>query len=157
VTTQRMQLLAGGWLLVAGLLTAVLSFSAERYVRQAVEKSILDQRPGLPASQVKQLADIDMTIAVTVAVLVGLVLVAFGIMTFLRRWEWLFYADLAICGIAGLGVITGLLGLARGSAGPTGLAIPNLVLSAAGLALFLWMLVTRLQGSPWGARKVPNL
>jgi len=67
------------------------------------------------------------------------------------------YADLAICGLSGLGVFTGIFGLARGAAGPPGLAIPSFILSAAGLALFIWMLETRVQGSVWGARKAPNL
>jgi hypothetical protein len=154
-TTRRMQLLAGGYLLVAGLLTALLSFSAERSVRQATEKSIRDQNPGLTAGQLKAAVDFDLTLAVAIAVLIGLILVAFGVMTLLRRRGWLFYADLVICGFSGLGVFTGLFGLARGSAGPPGLAIPSLILSVAALAQFAWMLATRLQGSLWGARKVP--
>jgi hypothetical protein len=156
-TTHRMQLLAGGYLLAAGLLTALLSLSAERYVRQATEKSIRDQNPDLTASQVKALADFDLTLAVAIVVVLGLILVAFGVMTLLRDWGWLFYADLAICGLSGLGVFTGIFGLARGAAGPPGLAIPSFILSAAGLALFIWMLETRVQGSVWGARKAPNL
>ncbi|HEY8760258.1 MAG TPA: hypothetical protein VIP52_05030 [Candidatus Dormibacteraeota bacterium] len=154
-TTRRMQLLAGGYLLVAGLLTALLSFSAERYVRQATEQSIRDQNPDLSAGQVKALADFDLTLAVTIVALLGLILAAFGIMTLLRHWVWLFYADLVICGLSGLGVFTGIFGLARGSAGPPGLAIPSFILAAAGLALFIWMLERLVQGGVWGARKVP--
>lgn len=154
-TTYRMQLLVGGYLLVSGLLTALLTFSAEPSVRQATEKTIRDQNPDLTAGQLKSAVDFDMTIALTIAVLIGLVLVAFGVMTLTRRWSWLFYADLVICGLTGLGVFTGLFALARGSAGPLGLALPSLILSAAALALFIWMLVTWLQGTRWAARRIP--
>ncbi|HSP20343.1 MAG TPA: hypothetical protein VLQ79_12555 [Myxococcaceae bacterium] len=156
-TTRRMQLVVGGYLLVAGLLTVLLSFFAESYVRQATARSIRDQSPALTAEQVKSILDFALLLGVAIAVLVGLILVTFGIMTLLRRWDWLFYADLVVLGLGGRGVFTGIFGLARGGAGPVGLAIPNLVLSAGELALFLWLLVSRLQGSIWGARRVPNL
>jgi hypothetical protein len=154
-TTRLMQLVVGTYLLVAGLLTTLLSYVAVPSIRHATEKSIRAQRPDLSANEVKAIVDFGMTVGLALAVLIGLILVAFGVMTFLRRWSWLFYADLVICGLTGLGVISGLVSLTRrGNADPLGLALPNLVLSAAALAIFIWMLVTRLQGSIWGTRKV---
>lgn len=154
--TRRMQLLAGGYLLVDGLLTAILTFFAGPSVRQATEKALQQQNQDMTADQVKAIVDISVTVGIVVAVVIGLIFVGFGVMTLLRRWGWLFYADLVILGLSGLGVFTGLFGLVQGSAGPPGLAIPNLVLATAALALFIWMLVTRLQGSVWAARNVPN-
>jgi hypothetical protein len=153
---RRMQLLAGGYLLAAGLLTALLTFFAEPYVRQATEKALRAQNQGMTSEQLKAIVDISVTVGIAVAVLIGLVYIAFGILTLFRPWAWLFYADLVILGLSGLGVVTGLFGVTRGNTGPLGLAIPNLVLSAAALVLFIWMLMTRIQGGVWGARKFPT-
>lgn len=153
--TRRMQLVAGGYLLVAGLLTAILTFFAAPYVRQATEKALREQNQGMTPDQLKTILDFSITLGIAFAVVIGLIYVAFGLLTLLRRWSWLFYADLVIFGLNGLGVFTGLFGLSRGTAGPPGLTIPNLVLSAAALALFVWMLVTRLRSGVWGARKLP--
>ena len=157
-TTRRMQLLAGGYLLAAGLLTALLTFFAEPYVRQQTAKILTQsqQNQGLTQDQLKQIVDFSVNIGLGISVVIGLIYIAFGILTLFRPWAWLFYADLVILGLSGLGVVTGLFGLTRGNTGPLGLAIPNLVLSAAALVLFIWMLTTRIQGGVWGARKVPN-
>ena len=154
-TTRRMQLLAGGYLLVTGMLTGLLTFFTVSSVRQATEKTLREQTPGITPDQLKSSVDLIITIGTAGAVVIGLIYVVFGLMTLFRRWAWLFYADLVVCGITGLGVFTGLFSLARGSAGPPGLVVPNLILSAAGLALFIWLLLSRLRGSVWGARKVP--
>jgi multisubunit Na+/H+ antiporter MnhB subunit len=156
-TTRRMQLLAGIYLLVAGLLTAILTFFAGPYVRLATEKALQQQNNGMTPDQLKSVVDFSVAAGIVIAVVFGLIYIAFGVMTLLRPSGWVFYGDLVILGLSGLGVFTGLYGLARGGAGPPGLAIPNLVLSAAGLALFIWLLVTRLRSGVWGARKVPNL
>jgi hypothetical protein len=157
-TTRRMQLLAGGYLVVAGLLTIIITFFEVPYVRQQTAKILTQsqQNQGLTPDQLKQIVDFSVNIGLGISVVIGLIFVAFGVMTLLRRWNWLFYADLVIFGLGGLGVFTGLFGLARGTSGPPGLAIPSLVLSAVELGLFIWMLVTRIRGSVWGARKVPN-
>jgi multisubunit Na+/H+ antiporter MnhB subunit len=154
--TRRMQLLAGAYLLVAGLLTAVLSFFAQASIRQATEKALQQQNRGMTPDQLKAIVDFSVTVGLAVAVFLGLVYIAFGIMTLLRTWTWLFYADLVILGLSGIGVLTNLYGLARGSAGPPALLVPNLVLSAAALALFVWMLMTRLRGGVWASRKILN-
>jgi hypothetical protein len=158
-TTRRMQLLAGGYLVAAGLLTVILTFIAEPYVRQATQKALLQSQrnQALTADQLKQIVDFSVALGFALSVVVGLVLVVFGFMTLFRRSSWLFYADLVIFGLGALGVFTGLFALTNGSSEPLGLAIPNILLSAIDLALFIWMLVTRLQGAVWGARKVPNL
>jgi multisubunit Na+/H+ antiporter MnhB subunit len=158
-TTRRMQLLAGGYLVAAGLLTVILTFFAAPYVRESTRRALLQspRNQALTADQLKQILDFSVTLGVVISVVVGLIFVAFGLMTLFRRWSWLFYADLVIFGIGALGVFTSLYTLGNGTSGPLGLAIPNLLLSALELALFIWMLVTRLQGAVWGARKVPNL
>jgi hypothetical protein len=158
-TTYRMQDLVGGYLVAAGLITVILTFFALPYVRQATEKSLeqSQRNQGLTADQLKQVVDFSVTVGIALSVVVGLILVGFGILTLFRRWGWLFYADLVIFGIGGLGLFSGLFGLSSGSSGPPRLAIPTLLLSALDLALFIWMLVTRLRGRVWGARKVPNL
>lgn len=155
-TTRRMQLRAGGYLVLAGLINPSLTYLFQPYVRQVLEKS-LQQNPSVTPDQMKQIVDISVAGGLVAALAFGVIYVAFGIMTMLRRWGWLFYADLVILGIGGWGVFTGLFGLARGTGEPLGLVIPNLILAAAALALFVWMLVTRIRGSVWAARKVPNL
>jgi hypothetical protein len=154
-----MQDLVGAYLVAAGLLTVILTFFAAPYVRQTTRKALEQshRNQGLTADQLKQVLDFSVTLGIALSVAIGLVLVGFGILTLFRRWSWLFYADLVIFGIGGLGVFSGLVGLTNGSSGPPGLAIPNLLISAVDLGLFIWMLVTRLQGSVWGARRVPNL
>ena len=156
-TTRRMQLVAGVVLAVTGLLTTILSFLAQPYVRQATEKTLRNQNPALTPDQAKSLIDFSVTVGLLLAVVIGLVYIAFGLLTLFQRWSWLFYADLVVLGLSGLGVFTGLFNLARGPAEPVGFVIPNLVLSAAALAVFIWMLVTRLRGSVWGALRKPNL
>jgi multisubunit Na+/H+ antiporter MnhB subunit len=155
-TTRRMQLLAGVVLVVTGLLTTIVSFLAQPYVRQATEKTLRDQNPTMTADQVKSLLDLSLTIGLAVAVGIGLVYLALGLLTLFQRWSWLFYTDLVVLGLTGLGVFTGLFNLARGPAEPIGFVIPNLVLSVAALAVFIWMLVTRLRTGVWGAHKVPT-
>jgi hypothetical protein len=154
--TRRMQLLAGGYLVLAGLINPSLTYLFQSYVRQVLEKSV-QQNPSVTPDQMQQILDISVAGGLIVAVAFGVIYAAFGIMTVLRRWGWLFYADLVILGLGGLGVFSGLFGRARGTGGPLGLVIPNLILAAAALALFIWMLVTRIRGRVWAARKVPNL
>jgi hypothetical protein len=154
-TTRRMQLLAGGYLVLAGLINPSLTYLFQSYVRHVLEKS-LQQNPSVTPDQMQQILDISVAGGLIVAVAFGVMYAAFGIMTVLRRWGWLFYTDLVILGLAGLGVFSGLFGLARGTGGPLALVVPNLILAAAALALFIWMLVTRIRGSVWGSRKVPN-
>jgi hypothetical protein len=154
-TTRRMQLLAGGYLVLAGLINPSLTYLFQSYVRQVLEKS-LQQNPSVTPDQMTQIVDLSVTGGLVVAVAFGAIYAVFGILTLLRRWGWLFYADLVILGLGGLGVFSGLFGLARGTGGPLGLVIPNLVLAAAALALFTWMLVVRIRGSVWAGRKVPN-
>ncbi|MDQ6919458.1 MAG: hypothetical protein M3Z98_08880 [Candidatus Dormibacteraeota bacterium] len=157
-TTRRMQLLAGGYLVAAGLLTTLLTFFTVPAARQSAEETLREQNPALTPDEIRMAVDFAITIGLAVAVLVGAVYVMFGLMTLFRRWGWLFYADLVVLGLSGvLGVGSGVISLATRTAGPIGLLIPNLVLSLAALALFTWLLLTRIRGSVWGARKVPNL
>ena len=155
-TARLMQPLVGAYLLVAGLLTTLLSYVAVPSVRQATENSIRVQRPDLSVNEVRAIVDFGVTAGLALAVVAGLVLVGFGVLTFLRRWSWLFYADLVICGLTGLGMFSGLFNLTRRNPDPLGLALPNLILSAAALAIFIWMLLTRLQGRIWGLRRAPT-
>jgi vacuolar-type H+-ATPase subunit I/STV1 len=151
-----MQLLAGVWLAVTGIVTTILTFLAEPYVRQATERTLRDQSPAMTADQMKALLDFSLGAGIAVSVVIGLIYLAFGLMTMFQHWSWLFYGDLVILGLSGLGVFAGLFGLLQGTAEPIGFSVPNLVLSAGALALFIWMLVTRLKGGLWGAHRVPK-
>jgi multisubunit Na+/H+ antiporter MnhB subunit len=155
--SRRMQVLAGAYMLVAGVLTALLSIFAMSYVRQATEQALQQQNNGMTPDQIKSIVDLSVTVGVAIAIGFALVYVVFGVLTLLRPASWIFYADLVILGLSGLGVFTNLYSVARGGAGPLAFLIPNLALSLAALALFIWMLLTRVRGGGvWAGRKVPN-
>jgi hypothetical protein len=155
-TTRRMQVLAGAYLLVAGVLTGILSIFAMSYVRQATRQALQQQTTGMTPDQLRSIVDLSVNLGVALAIGFGIVYIVLGLLTLFRSANWIFYADLVVLGLSGLGVFSNLFTAARGSAGPLAFLIPNLVLSAAALALFVWLLVTRLRGSVWAGRKIPN-
>lgn len=153
--TAAMRVLTGAFLLLAGILGVVLPSLTRAYVQQATLQSVHRQSPGLTPLVLHQVVEFSVTVGIGIAVALGLVYVLLGVLTLGRLATWLFYTDLVVLGLMSIGVVTTVVGLARGSAGPVGFAVPNLVLSLGALALFAWLLRALIRTGPWACLRVP--
>ena len=151
-TTHRLQLLGGAYLLFAGLFELVLATLSQQSVRLSTLAAVRGAGASLAPPDLARIVDLSVGLGVAVAIAMSLVYVLLGLLTVAIRPPWLFYADLAVLGLVGLGVPVILAGLASGSAGPPGFWVPNLVLSLLALGLFAWFLYARLQVGPWACR-----
>jgi hypothetical protein len=156
ISTRLMQVLAGAYLLLAGILTGILSLLFESTLRQSTTELVHKQNPSFTPDQVLAVVDFSVMAGIGIAVAVGLVYIVLGVLTFAGTRTWLFYVDLVVFGLAAIGVFTGTFALASGTAGPMGFVIPNLVLSSLALGLFAWMLMARIRLGVWACRKVPT-
>jgi hypothetical protein len=154
-STHLMQVLAGAYLLLAGILTGILSLLFDSTLRQSTAELVHKQNPSFTSDQVQAVVDFSVKAGIGIAIVVGLFYIVLGVLTFGRVRPWIFYADLAVFGLASIGVFTGTFSLAAGTAGPMGFVIPNLVLSAIAMGLFVWMLLARFRLGVWACRKIP--
>jgi hypothetical protein len=151
--TPRVQLLAGAFLLLAGLLEVVLATLTRDSVRQATAAAVQQQNSGLSAEEVRRVVDFSVDVGIGAAIAVGVVYLVLGVLTLARRPPWLFYADLVVFGLMSLEIPITLAGVGRGSAGPAAFVVPNLVIAVLALCLFAWMLVVRFRVGPWACLK----
>jgi hypothetical protein len=89
----------------------------------------------------------------TVVVIVILYLVA-AVGSFLG-WRWIFWAALVLFAFDAIGALTNLGSFAKPDASPVpvGYLVVNELLSIAGLAMFIWMLVGVIKFGPWAMKK----
>ena len=144
-----MQLVVGGYLLLAGLFELVLSTVSRDYVRQSTLAAVEHQSHGLTVDQLRQVVETSVAIGVAAAAVMAVVYVVLGLLSISRRPPWLFTTDLVVLGLVSLGVPVTVVGLLRGTAGPPAFVVPNLLLSLAALGLFAWMLSIRIRFGPW--------
>lgn len=148
-----MQLVVGGYLLLAGLFELVLATLSRDYVRQSTLAAVGRQSRGLTADQLRLVVETSVAIGVGAAAVIAVVYVVLGLLSIARRPPWLFTADLVVLGLVSLGVPVTIFGLLRGTAGPPAFLVPNLLLSLAALGLFTWMLSIRIRVGPWACVK----
>lgn len=155
-TTHRMQLLVGGYLLLAGLFELVLATLSHDFVRQSTLAAVERQSGGMSPDEIRQVVETSVAIGVGAAVVVAVVYIVLGLLTLALRPTWLFHADLVVLGLVSLGVPLTIAGLLRGTAGPPAFLVPNLVLSLLALALFAWLLLVRIRVGPWACLKTAD-
>lgn len=100
------------------------------------------------------MADAAIGIAIaTVAFIVILYLVA-AVGSFLG-WRWIFWVALVLFGFDAIGAFTNLGNFARPNAQPVpvGYLVVNELVSLAGLAMFIWMLVGVIKFGPWAMKR----
>jgi len=148
-TTHRMQLLAGAYLLLAGLFEIVLATLSHDFVFRSTLAAVERQSRGLSPEEIRRVVETSVAVGVGAALAVALVYLVLGLLTLAMRPAWLFYADLVVLGLVSLGVPVAIAGLVGGTAGPPAFLVPNLFLSLLALALFAWMLLVRLRVGPW--------
>jgi len=155
-TTHRLQLLAGGYLLLAGLFELVLATLSHDYVRRSTLAAVQSQEGGMSAVQLRQVVELSVGIGVGVAIAVALVYVVLGLLTVAMRPPWLFYADMVVLVLVALGVPVAVAGLLSGDAGPPAFLVPNLLLSVLALLLAVWMVAVLVRVGTWACRRTEN-
>lgn len=148
-----MQLVVGGYLLLAGLFELVLATLSRDYVRRSTLAAVERQSRGLTADQLRQVVETSVAIGIAAAAVIAVVYIVLGLLSIASRPPWLFTADLVVLGLVSLGVPVTIVGLLRGTGGPPAFLVPNLLLSLAALGLFAWMLSVRIRVGPWACLK----
>jgi hypothetical protein len=154
--THRMQLLAGAYLLLAGLFEVVLATLSHDFVFRSTLAAVERQSRGLTPEEIRRVVETSVAIGIGAAVVVALVYIVLGLLTLATRPIWLFNADLVVLGLVSLGVPLTIAGLLGGTAGPPAFLVPNLLLSLLALALFGWMLLVRIRVGPWACLKTAD-
>jgi hypothetical protein len=155
--THLVQLLAGAYLLLAGLFELVLATLSHDYVRQSTMAAVQRQSANLSPEELRRIVEASVSVGVGAAAVVAVVYIVLGLLTLVLRPPWLFYADLVVLGLVALGVPLAAAELLGGNPGPPAFFVPNLILSLLSLALFAWMLLLRVRVGPWACRKTADL
>lgn len=104
--------------------------------------------------------DIDTVVNVSIvfAWIVTLVIAALELVTALGsylRWRWIFWVALVLLALGSIAAVTNLNTIAHPSTSPVptwGIAISE-VISLAGLALCVWMIVGAIRSGPWATKR----
>lgn len=154
--TRPMQMAVAAYWALAGLFTILTPILFAQVIRDAALKSMQNQNPNLSGPQQEQALNLGITFAFVFAMIFGAVYLALAVLSFVRRFTWVFYADLVLLGLSAIGVVTNLVALGnRSSLQPAAASGIGFALSLAALALFIWMLMGRIQRGVWACRKVP--
>lgn len=152
--TRPMQMAVAAYWLVAGLFAILSPLLLGQAIKDAALKSIQQQNSQLTPDQQQQALNLGLTIAFAFSVTFGLIYLALAVLTFVRRFSWVFYVDLVLLGLSSIGVVTNLSSLSSRTQAPF-IAGIGLLLSLAALVLFVWMLIARIRRGVWACRKAP--
>ena len=154
--TRPMQTAVAAYWLISGLFGILTPVLFGQAIKDAALKQIQSQNPSLTADQQQQALNLGIGVAFAFAVIFGIIYLALAILSYVRRFGWVFYVDLVLLGLSAIGVVTNLVALgSKNSAQPALAAGIGLLLSLAALGLFVWMLLARLQRGVWACRKAP--
>jgi hypothetical protein len=154
--SRPLQYSVAAYLLLYGAYQALSPFVFAAQIRSQIRRQA-ESSPGVDPAAVGQMVDVAITVGIVTAVLIGAILVLFGILSAVRRITWVFYADLVLLALFGaVGSAGSVIGLALRAAAPDqvqaslGVAFPLV-----GLVLFVCALVARLRSGVWAGRRVP--
>jgi hypothetical protein len=116
--TRNLQLLAGGYFILQGVVGAVVLLTTRDQLRATVLQQMRHQLAAQPnppdPAQVGQIADFSVGVALALGLFFALVGLALGVLTILRRWSWLFYVELVLLALGALGVFSNISNAANG-------------------------------------------
>ena len=148
-----MQLAAAGFFGVEALYTLV---SSALFINHDTMLRVLRAQNNLPAgTDVNQIASISLFFAWAFVILFVIVWLFAGLGSYLG-WRWMFWVDLVLFGIGGIGALTNLGNFAnpdRSQVPVWGLAISE-IFGIASAALFVWLLIGVITRGPWAMKKV---
>lgn len=151
--TRPMQLAAAGLCAVQAVAGVVLTLIFINH--DSMLAAIKAQGTTIPSS-----SSIDDVVNIAVASTIGVViffalLELVGAVGSYLGWRWVFWAVLVLLGLGGLGTLTNLSSLLQPSKSPIPIAglVINELLSAASLAVFIWMFIGLIKFGPWAMRK----
>lgn len=154
--TRPMQTGVAAYWAVAGLFTILTPILFGQAIKDAALRQMQSQNPNLTGDQQQQALNLGLSFAFVLAVVFGLLYLALALLSYLRRFTWVFYVDLVLLGISAIGVVTDLISLGnRNNTQPALATGIGFVLSLVALGLFIWLLMARIQRGVWACRKMP--
>jgi hypothetical protein len=151
--TRPMQLAAAGVLAISAISGVVLTIAFVNH--DSVMRSIQAQGSQIPAgTNVDTIVNFSIGVTWTVVIIFGLVELLAALGSFLG-WRWMFWGALALFALEGLGALFNVASLANSSRSSMPLAALawNELVSLAGLAMFIWMLVAVIKYGPWAMKR----
>lgn len=155
--TEPLQIATAAYLVVAaltGIFVAVTNLAA---IQDQATQS-LTTSPNLTPDQVQGIQGVVGFFVIALPVVLGMLMIALGILAYVRRATWVFVVAMVLASMGALGGLLGLIPLAVDPGGPSNvgnrLAINGFVgLLAAGLVIFMAISLSRY--GIWACRRVP--
>lgn len=166
--TQPLQYAVIAYYVLSAIYTLTLPFYMSNVMSQVMNQSIQRQQAlnpqatPLPPGFADMMTGI-MNASLVIGVVIGLCLIAVGILATVKRWTWAFYVILVFAGIGVLGLFTNTASLISASAFSNvygGVTLPTwiygvgLLSSLINTGLFVWMLMALIKFGPWAMRRV---
>ena len=149
--TRPMRTATAAYMALLALVTVptTIAFSTPEALARAIATA--PQSKGLTADQVRQAANADAGVAITVTVVLGLcyAVVAVGA---LRGWSWAFWVAVVMLALEAMTALTGFNSLVHGSPTPQPAAslLANLGVAVLAFPILAWLLVGRVRGAGEG-------
>jgi hypothetical protein len=150
--TRPMQMAVAAYLVLSTLfsvLSAVLFINHDSMVR------VMTAQGSLPSgTNVDQVVSIALFIAYAFVIFFAIVYLVVALGSYLG-WRWMFWVALVVFGLTSIGAFTNLLSFAHPDSTEVpvwGIAVGE-VLSLAGLAIFIWMIVGLIKYGPWALKR----
>jgi hypothetical protein len=151
--TRPMQLASAAVLALSAISGVILTLAFVNH--DSVMRSIQAQGAQLPTNtNVDTVINLSIGITWAVVIAIGLIELFAALGSFLG-WRWIFWGVLVIFALDGLGALLNVSSLANPSRAtmPFGALTWSEIVSLAGLAMFIWMLVAVIKYGPWAMKR----
>jgi hypothetical protein len=154
--TRPMQLAAAAIftvMAVTSLVSVFIFFNHDTFVRVLKAQGTTIPR----GTTIEEMANFAVGIAIATVVFFVVLELVVAVGSFLG-WRWIFWAALVLFGFDAIGALTNLGNFAKPDVSPipVGWLVLSELLSLAGLAMFVWMLVGVIKFGPWAMKKPGN-
>jgi len=152
--TRPMQLASAAVLALSAISGLVLTIAFVNH--DSVMRSLQAQGTQLPTNtNVDTVINLSIGITWAVVIAIGLIELFAAVGSFLG-WRWMFWGALVLFALDGIGALLNVASLANSSRStmPLGALAWNEIVSLAGLAMFVWMLVAVIKYGPWAMKRL---